>query len=92
VYQGNIPDVTLFPQLSKDMIARYRKISDDYKEATMVFDRGNSSKQIQRHSRYARHSILFKDNESLGKEVQSCGCLYREFFYPIVTGHNTKSC
>jgi transposase len=46
VYQGNIPDVALFPQLSKDMIARYRKISDDYKEATLIFDRGNSSDEI----------------------------------------------
>jgi len=46
VYQGNIPDISLFPQLSKDLLSRYRKISDDYKEATLVFDRGNTSDEI----------------------------------------------
>ncbi len=46
VYQGNITDVSLFPHLSKQLIAKYRKICDDYKEATLVFDRGNSSDEI----------------------------------------------
>lgn len=46
VYQGNIPDISLFPQLSKVLISRYRKITDDYKEATLVFDRGNTSDEI----------------------------------------------
>ena len=43
VYPGNIPDVSLFPQLAGDLIARYKHLVGDCDEATLVFDKGNVS-------------------------------------------------
>ena len=42
-YDGNIADVTLFPNLAQELIARYQKLSGDVKEAVLVFDKGNVS-------------------------------------------------
>jgi len=43
VYPGNVPDVTLFPEISKDLIGRYKKLTGAASEATLVFDKGNVS-------------------------------------------------
>ena len=43
VYPGNVPDVSLFSRLSKDLIARHKKATTACKEATLVFDKGNVS-------------------------------------------------
>ena len=43
VYRGNVPDVSLFPKLVKEMIGRYGKILNSSAEATLVFDKGNVS-------------------------------------------------
>jgi transposase len=43
VYEGNIPDVSLFPQLSQDLLARYRRATGRSCDATLVFDKGNLS-------------------------------------------------
>ena len=43
VYPGNVPDVRLFPQLAQELVARYRQLSGDYGDATLVFDKGNVS-------------------------------------------------
>jgi len=43
VYEGNIPDVSLFPQLAKEMLGRYNKILKTSAGATLVFDKGNVS-------------------------------------------------
>ena len=42
-YPGNIPDVSLFPKLSKNLIARYQKLTGQTGETTLVFDKGNVS-------------------------------------------------
>jgi transposase len=39
VYEGNVPDVTLFPEISIDLIDRYKKLTGAASEATLVFDR-----------------------------------------------------
>lgn len=44
-YSGNIPDVKLFPQICQQLLARYRQITSDTPEATLVFDKGNVSEQ-----------------------------------------------
>ena len=41
VYQGQIPDVSLFPQLIGALVSRYRKITGNKPQATLVFDKGN---------------------------------------------------
>jgi len=46
VYEGNIPDVKLFSQISRDLLARYRQITSDTPEATLVFDKGNVSQEV----------------------------------------------
>jgi len=46
VYPGNTADVTLFPQLSEDLIARYNELTKICEEATLVFDKGNLSDEI----------------------------------------------
>jgi len=43
LYPGNLPDVTLSPQLARQLVARYRKITSTAPEATLVFDKGNVS-------------------------------------------------
>ncbi|MCG2795734.1 MAG: IS1634 family transposase [Actinomycetia bacterium] len=43
VYPGNIPDVALFPSLSSELAERYRKVTGQKADATMVFDKGNVS-------------------------------------------------
>lgn len=42
-YPGNVPDVSLFPQVSRELIERYRAIAGECEEATLVFDKGNVS-------------------------------------------------
>ena len=42
VYEGNLPDVSLFPALAQELIARHRQI-DAQGRATLVFDKGNVS-------------------------------------------------
>ena len=43
VYPGNVPDVSIFPQLAQELIARYRQLAGDRDDATLVFDKGNVS-------------------------------------------------
>jgi len=42
-YAGNIPDVALFPDMARHMVARYAKIAGAAAQATLVFDKGNVS-------------------------------------------------
>ena len=41
IYAGNIPDVSLFPQLTGELVERYKKVTGKAPEATLVFDKGN---------------------------------------------------
>ena len=43
VYDGNIPDVRLFPSVAKDLIARHRAAYGARSQATLVLDKGNIS-------------------------------------------------
>jgi len=43
IYSGNIPDVSLFPELAAELIARHKKVVGGNEEATLVFDKGNVS-------------------------------------------------
>lgn len=43
VYPGNTPDVSLFPQLTGQLVERYEKLTGARSEATLVFDKGNVS-------------------------------------------------
>lgn len=45
VYEGNIPDVKLFPIISRQLIDRFRRIAGECSESTLVFDKGNISGQ-----------------------------------------------
>ena len=42
-YPGNIPDVSLFPRLAREMIAHYGQLAGSSTESTLVFDKGNVS-------------------------------------------------
>lgn len=42
-YDGNIVDVTLFPTLAQELIRKFKKLSGNFKEAILVFDKGNVS-------------------------------------------------
>ncbi len=44
VYEGNTPDVSLFPDLAKELVARHRQL-DAQTRATLVFDKGNVSEE-----------------------------------------------
>jgi transposase len=43
VYDGNIPDVSLFPSLAQDLLARHRAACGAPRQATLVLDKGNVS-------------------------------------------------
>jgi transposase len=49
VYEGNIPDVTLFPRISSQLIERYHQLTTKTPEATLVFDKGNVSEDVMEH-------------------------------------------
>jgi len=40
VYPGNVPDVSLFPQLAQELVERFRQLAGDCDDATLVFDKG----------------------------------------------------
>jgi len=40
VYPGNVPDVSLFPQLAQELVERFRRLAGDCDDATLVFDKG----------------------------------------------------
>ena len=42
-YEGNIPDVKLFPQISAQLMDRYTQIAGKTPQGTLVFDKGNIS-------------------------------------------------
>ncbi|MCK4789609.1 MAG: hypothetical protein KAV87_38065, partial [Desulfobacteraceae bacterium] len=46
VYPGNIPDVSLFPQLTGELVDRYRRVTGKAPEATLVFDKGNVTDDV----------------------------------------------
>ena len=46
IYPGNIPDVSLFPQLTADLIGRYKSVTGNTPEATLVFDKGNVTDDV----------------------------------------------
>ena len=48
-YEGNIPDVKLFPQISAELVARYSQITRNTPQATLVFDKGNVSDDAMEH-------------------------------------------
>ena len=41
VYDGNIPDISLFPKLSKELTKHFDEVFGASAEATLVFDKGN---------------------------------------------------
>lgn len=43
VYEGNVPDSKLFPEVMEDLKLKYIKTFGSYNEATLVFDKGNIS-------------------------------------------------
>jgi len=42
-YQGNIPDVSFFPEVTQELLKRHTAIFGPLKESTLVFDKGNLS-------------------------------------------------
>ena len=46
VYPGNIPDISLFPQLTGELVERYRSVTGKTPEATLVFDKGNVTDDV----------------------------------------------
>lgn len=43
VYPGDVPDVSLFPRLTEELLTRCRRVSGTRPDATLVFDKGNVS-------------------------------------------------
>ncbi|OGF58672.1 MAG: hypothetical protein A2Y62_03980, partial [Candidatus Fischerbacteria bacterium RBG_13_37_8] len=54
VYDGNIPDVKSFPSLLSRIRKRLSVIADEIQDITLVFDKGNYSKDIQRELQEAQ--------------------------------------
>lgn len=54
VYNGNIPDVKSFPSLLSKIRERLSLIADEIEDITLVFDKGNYSKGIQRQLQEAQ--------------------------------------
>ena len=46
VYPGNIPDISLFPQLTGELVERYKRVIGKAPEATLVFDKGNVTDDV----------------------------------------------
>lgn len=57
VYEGNVPDVSLFPALAHELIARHRQM-DAQGRATLVFDKGNVSEDAMEQLVVARQPFI----------------------------------
>lgn len=58
VYSGNIADVSLFPELAKELLERHDELVGSNKDATLVFDKGNvSDEAMQRLVVPGRHFV-----------------------------------
>ena len=58
VYTGNITDVSLFPDLAKELLGRHDELVGPNKDATLVFDKGNvSDDAMQRFVVPGRHFV-----------------------------------
>ena len=58
VYAGNITDVSLFPDLAKELLGRHDVLAGPNKDATLVFDKGNvSDNAMQRFVVPGRHFV-----------------------------------
>jgi len=49
VYDGNIPDITLFPKIAKELTKHYDEVFAAHEEATLVFDKGNVCNDAMEH-------------------------------------------
>jgi transposase len=58
VYEGNIPDVSLFPTLARELIARHREVCGAATDATLVFDKGNVSEDAMEELVVARQPFI----------------------------------
>ena len=58
VYEGNIPDVNLFPALAGELIRRRREVCGDSGGATLVFDKGNVSEDAMEQLAVARQPFI----------------------------------
>jgi len=58
VYTGNTADVSLFPELAKELLERHDQLMGSNKEATLVFDKGNiCDEAMQRFVGPGRHFV-----------------------------------
>ncbi len=57
VYEGNMPDVSLFPKLVQELIAHHRRL-DAQTRATLVFDKGNVSEDAMEQLVLARQPFI----------------------------------
>jgi transposase len=58
VYEGNIPDVSLFPTVARDLVRQYRKACGEEGKATLVFDKGNIHEDAMEQLVLARQPFL----------------------------------
>lgn len=58
VYEGNVPDVSLFPALAQKLIARHRAACGPQGPATLVFDKGNVCEDAMEQLVVARQPFI----------------------------------
>lgn len=44
-YRGNITDVTIFPEVARDLLNKNKALSGNIKNSTLIFDKGNLSEE-----------------------------------------------
>jgi transposase len=79
VYEGNIPDVKLFPQISAELIERYSQIAGKTPDATLVFDKGNISEDAMENLAVADvHFVTALSSNRLAEVLQTPQDQYRD--------------
>jgi transposase len=58
VYDGNVPDVSLFPSLAQELLARHRAACGKKGHGTLVFDKGNVSEDAMEQLMVAGQSFI----------------------------------
>jgi len=88
VYPGNIADVSLFPQITAELVQRYKTITGKTPEATLVFDKGNVSDDIM-------ENLVVKDTHFVAAlSANRCSDLLstsRDEFHPIKAMPGTQA-
>jgi transposase len=88
VYPGNMPDVSLFPQLTGELVKQYQKVTGKEPEATLIFDKGNVTDDVMEELAVKGTHFVAALSANQGGDLLA---IPLDEFYPIATMPGTQA-